>query len=91
MAHALVQAQQSQANDRGTRNEKRCEVDGIECSNRVAGKRLTRAIDYPGRDSQHLPMSSSGDEVRATVGGVRLRQFLERHRPPQYAIALDSA
>ena len=81
LAHAFVEAQQSEADDRGTRDEKRCEVDGIECPNRVAGKRLTRAIDYVGRDSQDVPMSSSRDKVRSTVGGVGLRQFLERHRP----------
>jgi hypothetical protein len=46
LTHALVEAQQSEADDRGTRNEKRCEVDGIEYPNRVTGKRLTRAIDY---------------------------------------------
>jgi hypothetical protein len=89
LAHALVEAQQSQANDRGSRNEKRCEVDGIERPNRVTGKRLTRAIDYLGRDSQYLPVSSSRDEVRSTVGGFGLRQFLECHRPQQYAITLD--
>jgi hypothetical protein len=89
LAHALVEAQQSEADDRGTRDEKRCEVDGIECPNRVTEKRLARAIDYLGRDSQDLPMSSSRDEVRSTVGGFGLRQFLERHRPQQYAITLD--
>jgi hypothetical protein len=89
LAHALVEAQQSQANDRGSRNEKRCEVYGIERPNRVTGKRLTRAIDYLGRDSQYLPMGSSRDEMRSTVGGFGLRQFLERHRPQQYAITLD--
>jgi hypothetical protein len=46
LARALVEAQQSETDDRGTRNEKRCEVDGIECPNRVTGKWLTRAIDY---------------------------------------------
>jgi hypothetical protein len=64
-------------------------VDGIECPNRVTGKRLTRAIDYLSRDSQDLPMSSSRDEVRSTVGGFGLRQFLERYRPKQYPITLD--
>jgi hypothetical protein len=42
LAHALVEAQQSEADDRGTHHEQRCEVDGIERPNRVAGKRLTR-------------------------------------------------
>src|SRR5258706_263948 len=89
LAHALVEAQQSQANDRGSRNEKRCEVDGIERPNRVTGKRLTRAIDYLGRDSQYLPMSSSRDEVRSTVGGFGLRQFLECHRHRRTALPLS--
>jgi len=89
LAHALVEAQQSQADDRRTRNEKRCEVDGIECPNRVTRKRLTCAFDYLGRDSQDLPMSSSRDEVRSTVGGFGLRQILERRRTQQYAITLD--
>ena len=62
LAHALIKAQQSEADDRGTRNEQRCEVDGIEYPNRVTGKRLTRAIDYLARDSQDLPMSGSRDE-----------------------------
>jgi hypothetical protein len=89
LAQALIEAQKSEAGDRGTRNEKRCEVDGIECPNRVAGKRLTRAIDYLSRDPQDLPMSSSRDEVRPTVGGFAFGQFPERHRPEQYAITLD--
>ena len=89
LAHALIETQQSEADNRGTCDEERCEVDGIECTNRVTGKRLTRAIDYLGRDSQDLPMSSSRDEVRSTVGGFSLCQFLERHRPQQYAITLD--
>jgi hypothetical protein len=58
-AHALVEAQQSEVGNRGTRDQKRCQVDGIECPNRVTRKRLTRAIDYLGRGSQDLPMSSS--------------------------------
>ena len=49
MAHALVEAQQPEADDRGTRNEKRCEVDGIDCPNRVTGRRLARTIDYLSR------------------------------------------
>jgi hypothetical protein len=49
----------------------------------------TRAVNYLGRDSQHLPMSSSRDEVRSTVGRFGFRQFLERRRPQQYAITLD--
>jgi hypothetical protein len=89
LAHALVEAQQSEAGNRGTRNEKRCEMDGIECPNRVTWKRLTRPINYFARDSQDLPMSSSCDEVRSTVGGFGFRQFLERHGPQQYAITLD--
>ena len=89
MAHALVKAQQSEADDRGTRNEQRREVDGIQCPNRVPGKRPTRAINYLARHSQDLPMSSGRDEVRSTVGGFGLRQFLERRRPQQYAITLD--
>jgi hypothetical protein len=89
VAHAIIEAQQSEADDRGTRNDQRCEVDGIECPNRITGKRLTRAVDYLARDSQHLPMSSSLNEVRSTVGSVGLRQFFERHRPQQYAITLD--
>jgi hypothetical protein len=89
LAHALIVAQQSQADDRRTRNEKRREVDGIECPNRVTGKWLTRAIDYLSRDSQDLPMGSRRDEVRSTVGGFGLCQFLERHRPQQYAITLN--
>jgi hypothetical protein len=89
LAHALIEAQQSEADDRGTRNEQRCEVDGIDCPNRITGKRLTRAVNYLARDSQHLPMSSSLDEVRSTVGSFGLRQFLERHRPQHYAITLD--
>jgi hypothetical protein len=89
LAHAFVEAQQSEAGGRGTRNEKRCEVDGIERPNRVTRKRLTRTIDYLSRNSQDLPMSSSRDEVRPTVGGFGFRQFLESHRPEQYAIALN--
>ena len=89
LAHALIEAQQSEADDGGTRDEKRCEVHGIECRYRVTGKRLARAIDYLGRDSQDLPMSSSRDEVRSAVGSFGLRQFLKRHRPQQYAITLD--
>jgi len=89
LTHALVEAQQSQADERGTRNDKRCEVDGVECPNRVTGKRLTRAIDCLGRDSEDMPMSSSRDEVRSTVGGLRLRQFSKGQRPQQYAITLD--
>jgi hypothetical protein len=89
LAHVLIEAQQSEADDRRTRNEKRCEVDGIECPNRVTGKRLTCAIDYLGRNSQNVPMRSSRDEVRSTVGGFGLRQFLERHCSQHYAITLD--
>jgi hypothetical protein len=89
VAHAIIEAQQSEADDRGTRNDQRCEVDGIECPNRITGKRLTRAVNYLARDSQHLPMSSSLNEVRSTVGSFGLRQFFERHRPQQYAISLD--
>jgi len=63
LAHALVEAQQSEADDRGTRNKMRCEVDGIEGPNRVAGKWLPRTINYLGRDSQHLPMSRSGSHA----------------------------
>ncbi len=88
-AHALVETQQSEADDRGTRDEKRREVDGIECPNRVTGKGLTRAIDYLAGDSQDLPMSRSRDEVRPTVGGFGFRQILERYCPQQYAITLD--
>jgi hypothetical protein len=89
LAHAIIEAQQSQADDRGTRNEQRCEMDCIECPNRITGKRLTRAINYLTRDPQHLPMSSSLDEVRSTIGSPGLRQFFERNRPQQYAITLD--
>jgi hypothetical protein len=88
-AHALVETQQSEADNCGTRYEKRREVDGIECPNRVTGKRLSRAIDYLARDSQDLPMSRSSDEVRPTVGGFGFRQLLERYCPQQYAITLD--
>jgi hypothetical protein len=89
LAHPLVEAQQSQTNHRGTRNKKRCEVDGIGCPNRITRERLARAIDYLGRHSKDLPMSSSRDEVRSAVGGFGLRQFLERHCPQQYPITLD--
>jgi hypothetical protein len=34
-------------------------------------------------------MSGSRDEVRSAVSGFGLRQFLERHRPQQYAITLN--
>ena len=89
LAHARVQTQQSEADDRGTRNEQRCEVDGIESPNRITWKRLTRPIDYLARNSQHLPMSRSRGEVRSTVGSFGLRQFFERQRPQQYAITFD--
>jgi hypothetical protein len=88
LAQALVKAQQSEPGDRGTRNEQRREVDGIQCPNRVPGKRLTCAINYLARYSQDLPMSSGCDEVRSTVGGFGLCQFLERHRSQHYAITL---
>ena len=64
-------------------------MDGIECPDRVAGKRLTRTINHLARDSQDLPMSSSGNEVCSTVSRFCLRQFLERHCPEQHAVALD--
>jgi hypothetical protein len=37
---------------------------------------LTRAIDNPGRDSQHVPMSSCCDQVRALVGGAARETFV---------------
>jgi transposase InsO family protein len=89
LAHTIIEAQQSEADDRGTRNEQRCEVDGIECPNRITGKRPARAVNDLARNSQNLPMSSSLGEVRSTVGSFGLRQFLERRRPQQYAITLD--
>ena len=89
MAHSIVEAQQPQTDDRRTRDEKGCEVDGIECPNRVAGERLACAINHLGRYSQDLPMSSSRDEVRSTVGGLGLRELLERYRPQQYAVTFD--
>ncbi len=84
-----METQQSDADDRGTRDEKRCEVNGVECPNWVTGKRLTRAIDDLGRNSQNMPMSRSRDQVSASVGGLSFRQFLERDHPQQYAITLD--
>ncbi len=89
MAHALIETQQFEADNRGTRDEKRCEVNGVECSNWVTGKRLTRAIDDLGGNSQNMPMSRSRDEVRTSVGGLSFRQFLERQHPQQRAITLD--
>ena len=89
LAHALVEAQQSETGDRGTRDEKRCEVDGIKSPNRVTGERLTRTINNVARDSQNVPMGRSGVEVRATVGRFGFRQFLERHHPQQHAITFD--
>ena len=79
LAQALLEAQQSEANERRTRNEKRCEVDGIRCPNRLTGKRLTGAIDYLGRKSQDLPMRSSRGEVRSAVGDFGLRQVTRSH------------
>ena len=89
LAHAIVEAQQPEADDRGARNEQRREVDCIQCPNRVPGKRLTRAINYLAGYAQDLPVTRSRDEVRPTVGGFGLRQFLERHRSQQHAITFD--
>jgi len=61
LAHALIETQQSEADHRGTRDEKRCEVKGVECPNWLTGKRLTRAIDDLGRNSQNMSMSRSRD------------------------------
>jgi hypothetical protein len=81
LAHSIIETQQSKANDGGTPNEQRRKVDRIEGPDRITGKRLTRAINDLPRDSQHMPMSSSLDEVRLKVGRFSLRQFLERHCP----------
>ena len=35
------------------------------------------------------PGNGCRDEVRSTVSGLGLRQFLEHHCPQQYAITLD--
>jgi hypothetical protein len=93
LAHALIETQQSEADDRGTRDEKRCEVNGVECPNWVTGKRLTGAIDDLGRNSQNMPISRSRDQVRAAEfsqisprgrsGSIRLRRRSEmQQRPP---------
>ena len=50
---------------------------------------MASAINHLGRYSQDLPMSGSRDEVRSTVGGLGLREFLERYRPQQYAVTFD--
>ncbi len=81
LTHSIIETQQSKANDGGTRNKQRCEVDRIEGPDRITGKGLTRAINNLPRDAKHLPMSSSHDKVRSMVGSFGLRQFLERHRP----------
>lgn len=89
LTHALVQTQQPDADDRGSRDEKRCEMDGIECPDRITWKRPARPIDYLVRNSQHLPVRSSLDEVRSTVCGFGFRQLLDHHRAEQQPITLD--
>jgi hypothetical protein len=83
LPHTLVQAQQSQAGHRGTRDEQRCEVNRIQCPDRVAGKRLPRPIDYLAGNPKHMPLRNSRQEVRLAIGSVGLRQFLQRDGPQQ--------
>lgn len=89
LADARIETQQPEADNRGARDEQRCEVDRIDCPNRFTWKRLARPIDYLAGNSQHVPMSSSRAEVRSTVGGFGLRQFLDRHRSEQHPITLN--
>ena len=53
------------------------------------GASLLDAINYLAGYAQDLPVTRSRDEVRPTVGGFGLRQFLERHRSQQHAITFD--
>jgi hypothetical protein len=64
-------------------------MNRVQGSNRLARKRLTGAIDDLRGDPQHLPVRSSGSQVRAPVGSLGFRQFFERYRARQYSVAFN--
>ena len=64
-------------------------MNRIQGSNRLARKRLTGSIDDLRGDPQHLPVRSSGSQVRASVGSLGFRQFFQRYRSQHYSIAFN--
>jgi hypothetical protein len=69
--------------------ERRSKMNGIQGSNRLAWKWLSRAIHYLTGDMKELPVRSSGGQVSAPVGGICLVDLAECGRSQQNAIAFD--
>ena len=62
---------------------------GVECPNRFARKRLTRALDDFRTDAEDMPMRRRRRQVCAPVSRLGLCQLTQRGGAKQNAIALD--
>lgn len=67
----------------------RGEVDRVEGSNRLGGKRASGSLHYRGLQLEHYPMVGSAPENCSPFGGHRLRKEAQSHRSNQHAVAFD--
>ena len=85
----FVEAEQLKTGCSRPRYQRRGEVDRVERPDRLAGKRLPRAIDNFAADSEDVPVCGSGREVAAAIGGVSLCQLAQNCGANQHSIALN--
>ncbi len=89
LSHAIVQTKKCDSRDGRTGDQERCEMDRIQCANRLLRERLTRAIDDFRTDSQDLPVRGCSRQVRPPVRGLGCRQFFQRQRTQQHSVAFN--
>ena len=88
-ADAVIDTQDDDVRRSGLRSERAREVQRVEGPHGLLGKGRARAIDRVRPEPQQYPVCRDRAQFGTALGGLDFRDFSERGRPNEHAIALD--